>query len=164
MAFTQKCLRVVKKELPTNIITLQQLSDTSGDAEAYDFSVLLASQIGVACVILLSEVLDIIAMLSTAMQMKIADFSKLSIHLNMVIDIFKDLKKEDSNWLSDVQSALSLLETEHKISIIASYGFSRSRSSTVELYLNINLLLQFHISMNFSGISSCDFLTKLLIL
>ena len=107
---------------------------------------------------LLSEVLDIPVKLSSAMQMKITDFSKLPILLNMMIDLLKDLKKEESSWLFDVQSALSLLETEHNISIISSYGSSRSGVSTVKTVfeyrsliaiLYIDLLLQFHISISY---------------
>ena len=56
----ERCIRAIQKELPTLITTLQQLSETSGDVEAYGLSVLLASQVGVASVIFLSEVVDIL--------------------------------------------------------------------------------------------------------
>lgn len=55
----ERCIRAISKDLPALIITLQQLYDASGDAVC----TLLASCVGVACVMLLSEVLDGLAQL-----------------------------------------------------------------------------------------------------
>ncbi len=58
---------------------------------------LIASQVGIAIIMLLSEVLDILAKMSGAMQRKIADFSKLPTLVSATIESLEDLKKEDSD-------------------------------------------------------------------
>ena len=60
-------MRAIFRELPALIITLQQLYETSGDAEAYGLSNLLATYTGVASVVFLSEVLDILARANASM-------------------------------------------------------------------------------------------------
>lgn len=62
----------------------------TSDAEAYGLSLLLASQVGVASIVLLSEILDILARMSAAMQMKVADASKLPVLLNVAIEVLED--------------------------------------------------------------------------
>ena len=52
------CVRAIQKKLAVLITTLQQVYETTGDAEAFCLSTLLASFVGVASVFLLSEVLD----------------------------------------------------------------------------------------------------------
>ena len=97
-------VRIIKRELPALMTTFQQLSETSGDVEAYDLSIFLDSQVGVASVVFLSEVLNIVEKMRAAMQMKTADISKLPILLRAKIELFENLKNEDSDWLSNVQS------------------------------------------------------------
>ena len=38
----ERCVRAIKKELPALIITLQQFYETTGDAEAFGLSTVLA--------------------------------------------------------------------------------------------------------------------------
>ncbi len=52
--------RAIKREVPALITTLQDLFESSGDVEAYGLSMLIASQVGIANIMLLSEVLDYI--------------------------------------------------------------------------------------------------------
>ena len=61
----ERCVQAICKELPALIITLQQLHESFGDAEAFGISTLLASQVGISCIVLLSEVLDLLAKLNT---------------------------------------------------------------------------------------------------
>lgn len=64
----ERFLRAIRKDLLALIVTLQQLYQTSGDAEAYGISLILSSLSGVASIFLLSEVLDILAKLNCYMQ------------------------------------------------------------------------------------------------
>ena len=83
----ERCVRAIFRELPALIITLQQLYyETSGDSEAYGLSNLLATYTGVASVVFLSEVLDILARANASMQTKLADFSKFPIFLKVMTD------------------------------------------------------------------------------
>jgi hypothetical protein len=64
----ERCVQATRKELPALIVTLQQLYETSGDAEAYGLVSLLARVSGVASIHLLSEVLSVLARLNLFMQ------------------------------------------------------------------------------------------------
>ena len=63
----ERCVRAIYRELPALIVTLQQLYETSGDAEAYGIGALLATYTGVASIMFLSEVLDILARMNVSM-------------------------------------------------------------------------------------------------
>ncbi len=55
------CMKAICKELPAIILTLHQLYEASGDAEACGVQLLLTSFNGIASVVLLSEILDTLA-------------------------------------------------------------------------------------------------------
>ena len=57
-------------------MTLQQLYEASGDAEAYEVQLILSSFSGVASVDLLREILNTLATFNCFMQRKTADFSR----------------------------------------------------------------------------------------
>lgn len=59
----ERCIRAIRKELPSLIITLEMLYDDSGDAEAYGLAIVLSSFGGVATIFLLAAVLDLLAKL-----------------------------------------------------------------------------------------------------
>ena len=82
----ERCLSAIRKDLPALIITLQQLYQTSGDAEAYGISLVLSSFSGVASIFLLSEVLDLLAKLSCYMQRQTTDFSKIPLILDSILN------------------------------------------------------------------------------
>ncbi len=69
-------MKAIRKELPAIILTLQQLCEASGDAEAYEVQLLLTSFNGIASVVLLSEILKTSAKFNCFMQRKTADFSR----------------------------------------------------------------------------------------
>ena len=77
----ERCIRAIRKELPALIMTLQQLYEASGDAEAYRVQSILSSFTGVATIVLLCEILNLLATLNCFMQRKMADFSRLKIIL-----------------------------------------------------------------------------------
>ena len=110
-------MRAIRKELPALITTLQQLYETTGDAEAFGLSTLLACFTGVASVIFLSEVLDILARMNATMQRKAADFSKLQVLLQLTLEELKSLKNEKADWCSSTESTLTKLQTEYDIDI-----------------------------------------------
>ena len=58
---------------------------------------------GICCIVLLSEVLDMLAKLNTFMQKKTADFSTLPSFLESILEEIKSLKREDSKWCSDAR-------------------------------------------------------------
>ena len=72
----ERCVRTIYWKLPTLIVILQQLYETSGDAEAYGIGALLATYTGVASIVFLSEVLDILARMNVSMQRKLLDLSR----------------------------------------------------------------------------------------
>ena len=113
----ERCMRAISRELPAIIITLQQLHETTGDAEAFGLCTLLASFTCIASVMLLSEVLDILARMNATMQRKTADFSKLKIMIELTIESLEALKDEKSDWCSDTGCAVSTLQTEYGVDI-----------------------------------------------
>ena len=75
----EHCVCAILKELPALIITLQSIYDECEDAEAYELTLALRSYSGVATIVLLSAVLELLAKLSCFMQRKTTDFSRLPI-------------------------------------------------------------------------------------
>lgn len=82
----KRCIQAIRKELPALIITLQQLYETSGDAEVYGLVSLLASVSSVAAIYLLSEALQFLARFNLFVQRNAADFNKLPIVLKSTLD------------------------------------------------------------------------------
>ena len=82
----ERCVRAIYRELHALKVTLQQLYETSGDAEAYGIGVLLATYTGVASIVFLSEVLDILARMNVSMQRKLLDLSRLPVLLKITTD------------------------------------------------------------------------------
>ena len=77
--FHEHCVCAILKELPALIITLQSIYDECGDTEAYELTLALRSYSGVATIVLLSAVLELLAKLNCFMQRKTTDFSRLPI-------------------------------------------------------------------------------------
>ena len=125
----ERCIRAIRKELPALIITLQQLYE-EGDTEAYGFALVLHTFSGVASVILLSEVLDLLAKLSCFMQKNATDFSRLSTFIDSTLDELKNLLKDGAEWQSDVCAMVSKLKTEHGLTIRERSTRSGSTSPT----------------------------------
>ena len=119
----ERCLRAIRKELASLIITLDNLYKESGDAEAYGLSLVLSSFSGIASIFLLSAAPDLLAKLNCFMQKKAADFSRLPIILEGIISELKHLKEDGAEWCSQVETTLSELNSEHGVQI-------RYRSST----------------------------------
>ena len=123
-------MRVIFQELPALIITLQQLYETSGDAEAYGLSNILATYTGVASVVFLSEILDILARANASMQTKSADFSKFPIFLKVMTDQLEHMKEETSEWLGTVETVISQLQEKYDI-VLGKHGSRRSNWSSI---------------------------------
>ena len=115
----ERCIRAIRKELASLIITLDNLYENSGDADAYGLSLVLSSYSGIATIFLLSAVLDLLAKLNCFMQRKATDFSRLSIVLDGVMCMceLKDLKKYEAAWCNLVETAITNLTNEHVITI-----------------------------------------------
>ena len=90
----ERCVRAILKELPALIITLQSIYDECGDAEAYGLALALRSYSGVATIVLLSAVLELLAQLNCFMQRKTTDFSRLPIVLDGILVELKHLKDD----------------------------------------------------------------------
>ena len=117
------CVRAIYRELPALIVTLQQRYETSGDAEAYGIGALLATYTGVASIVFLSEVLDILARMNVSMQRKLLDLSRLTVLLKIMTDQLEHLKDERSEWLGSVESEISLLKEKHDITL-GTHGYA----------------------------------------
>ena len=98
----ERCLHAIHKDLPAIIITLQQLYQISGDAEAYGISLVLSSFSGVASIIVLSQMLDLLARLSCYMQRETADFSRLPVVLESILKELEQVKEDEAEWCSEV--------------------------------------------------------------
>ena len=90
----ERCVCAILKELPALIITLQSIYGECGDAEAYGLSLALRSYSGVATIVLLSAVLELLAKLNCFMQRKTTDFSRLPIVLDGILAELKHLKDD----------------------------------------------------------------------
>jgi hypothetical protein len=108
---------------------LQELYESSGDAEAFGIALLLASHGGIAGIALLAEVLDLLAKLNTYMQWKTADFTRLSGFVSSIIEELQSLKSGDAKWCSDAMSLKETLEEKHGITITARAGITRGTST-----------------------------------
>ena len=126
----EHCVWAIYRELPALIVTLQQLYETSGDAEAYGIGALLATYTGVASIVFLSEVLDILARMNVSMQRKLLDLSRLPVLLKITMDQLEHLKDERSEWLGSVESEISLLKEKHDITL-GTHGFAQSHWSSI---------------------------------
>ena len=113
----------------------------------------------------LSEVLDILARMNASMQRKLADFSKLPVLLKVTTDQLEHLKEEKSEWLSSVESEISLLKEKHDIHVtLGTHGSARSRWSsitTIAEYRTLVAIPYVDTSMHFLKILRADLLIKL---
>ena len=117
----ERCLHAIRKDLPAIIITLQQLYQISGDAEAYGILLVLSSFSGVASIILLSQVLDFLARLSCYMQRETADFSRLPVVLESILKELEQLKEDEAEWCSEVITLVDKLENIHEITVTSGH-------------------------------------------
>ena len=95
----ERCSTAISKELPPLIITLNSYDD-SGDAEAYNITLVLGSISGVASPVLLSTVRELLSKLDCFMQKKATDFSWLPIVLESIASELEELKQDRANWCS----------------------------------------------------------------
>jgi hypothetical protein len=128
----ERCVQATRKELPALIVTLQQLYETSGDAEAYELVSLLARVSGVVSIHLHSEVLSVLACLNLFMQRKAADFSKVSIVLKKALDQLKCPQERGADWCSLAAVAISDIEAKHGIAISKTARTRGTPATTVE--------------------------------
>ena len=66
--------------------------------------------------LVMSEVLNVLALLNLLMQKKIADFSKLPFMPKGILDYLNSIRESDASWCA-AETAISNLETEHGITI-----------------------------------------------
>ena len=132
----ERCIKTIVKELPALITTLHQLYETSGDAEAYGVALVLSSFSGIACLIFLSKVLDLLAKLNCFMQRQAADFSRLPLMIDSIQKELKLLIQDGACWCSEVTSTVLKLEEDY--GIIVNRG---ARTRYDSLYLNFRPLL-----------------------
>ncbi len=160
----ERCIRAIRKELASLIITLDNLYESSGDAEAYGLSLVLSSYSGIATIFLLSAVLDLLAKLNCFMQKKATDFSRLPIMLDGVMCELKDLKKDGADWCNLVETAIANLTNEHGITIRrASTRTGRAIATTMSEY-RVSVAIPYidHLISNINGRFS-DTAVKLLV-
>jgi len=138
----ERCLRAIHKELPALITTLNQLYETFGDAEAYGIALILSSFSGVASIILLSKVLDLLAKLNCFMQRQATDFSRLRLMIDIIMKELSELKKDGADWCSEVTSNVENLEKEYGIVVRKDLRTMVVNPSLLNPYLSfVSLLL-----------------------
>ena len=96
-----------RKELPALIVTLHNLYDDSGDAEAYGLALALSCYSGMATIHFLSVLL---AKLNCFMQGKATDLSRLPVILESIVSELKHLKDAGSEWYSLAETSIAILE------------------------------------------------------
>ncbi len=96
------CTKAIRKELAAIILTLQDLYETKGDAEAFGVHSVLSSFQGVPTVIVLDEILNLVATFNCFMQRKTTDFSRLKVILDSTLEQLKSLKDDGAEWCSVV--------------------------------------------------------------
>ena len=126
----ERCVQAIHKELPALIYTLHQLYNDSGDAEAYGLALVLSSCSGVATIVFLFVVLGLLAKLNCFLQRKATDFSRLPIVLKSILSEVKHLKDDGAEWCSVVEKTVSLLESEHDITLTMSGTRSRTAGAS----------------------------------
>ena len=108
------------KELPAIILTLQELYESNGDAEAFGVQSILSSFEGVAIVIILGKILNLVATFNCFMQRKATDFSRLKVILDSTLDQLEALKDGNiADWSSEVESTVEDLESQYEITVCA---------------------------------------------
>ena len=132
----EHCIKAIRKELPAIILTLQELYESKGDAEAFGVQSILSSFEGVATVNILGEILNLVATYNCFMQRKATDFSRLKVILDSTLDQLKALKDDDADWCFEVKSTVEGLESEYEITVCASVGIARRGSTSVTTTLN----------------------------
>ncbi len=126
----ERCIKAIRKELPAIILTLQELYERTGDAEAFGIQFILASFEGVAITIIMGEILNLVAIFNCFMQRKATDFSRLKVILDCTLDQLKVLKDAGADWCSEVESTVKRLESDYAINVCASVGIARRGSTT----------------------------------
>ena len=130
------CIKAIRKELPAIILTPQELYERNGDAEAFGVQSILSSFVGVATVIILGKILDLVATFNCFMQRKATDFSRLKDILHSTLDQLKAFKDDDADWSSEVETTVEGLESEYEITVCASVGIARRGSTSVTTTLD----------------------------
>ena len=120
----ERCIKAICKDLPSLIITLQQLYESDGDNEAFGVVTLLSSTVGIMSVIMLSHVLSIVTKLNLFMQASNADFTRLPNFLSNIYEELMSAKDEDSVWITKSKEAMTSLREEHGITIADKFGFT----------------------------------------
>ena len=85
----------------------------------------------------MSVVLDLLAKLNCSLQRKATDFSRLPVILESILSELKHMKDHDAEWCSLVERNVSMLESEHEITL--TMGGTRNCSagaSTLSRYRN----------------------------
>lgn len=117
----------IRKELPALLTTLQQLYESTGDAEAFGISTPLA------CFTVVASVSSFQRSSNATMQRKAANFSKLQVLLRFILDEMKSLNNEKADWCASTESTLAMLETDYGIDIGRhTPGSARSRYASIK--------------------------------
>lgn len=133
----ERCLKAIHKELPAIITTLQQVFEAEGDAEAHS---ILCSIQGIATIILLGKILNVLATLNCFMQRKSADFARFHIILSSIQEELKSCKLSSAVWCDAVTATVTILETEHGIVVTAPTGMTRRSTTSTESVSDIGQL------------------------
>ena len=105
----ERCVRAVRKSLPSLVVTFQEIYNENGDAEAYGLARLLCKYKFVSCLYMLCDVLHILAGLQGSLQAKKFNLGLVPGMVESTIARLQEIKDKPttSTWFKDHTTVFS---------------------------------------------------------
>lgn len=105
----ERCVRAVRKSLPSLVVTFQQIYNENGDAEAYGLARLLCTYKFVSCLYMLCDVLHTLAKLQGSLQAKNLNLASVPVMVESTTARLRELKDKPttSTWFKDHATVFS---------------------------------------------------------
>ena len=113
----EHCVKAICKELPPLLQTLSQFTSYLEMLRHMIHTPFWLVLMVYHAVIAYQMSLSALALLNLFIQKKIADFSKLPVMLKNTLDHINSIRESDTSRCTAVETAISNIETEHKITI-----------------------------------------------
>ena len=131
----ERCVRAVRKSLPSLVVTFQEIYNENGDAEAYGLARLLCKYKFVSCLYMLCDVLHILAGLQGSLQAKTLNLGLVPGMVESTIARLQEIKDTPttSTWFKDHTTVFSdpdqlgdqnvlVTEVEKELFIVKTYA------------------------------------------
>ena len=93
----ERAVRVVRRSLPALVNTFEEIYEETGDAKAHGIASLLTKYKTVACIYMLSDVMDTVAKLQGSLQGKEVDLASVPRMVESTIKRLKELKENTNS-------------------------------------------------------------------